>query len=68
MASENMPTKKRTLPMEKIARRMTRSDSLSSVGEFGRVVPLEQQAALRKKNKRKGMNPFERIIDALGGN
>ena len=58
---------KRTLPMEKIARRMTRSDSLSSVAEFHRVVPLEQQEALRKK-KRRSLNPFEPIIKALTGN
>jgi len=64
--SDKLPTKKRTLPMEKIARRMTRSDSLSSISEFGRVVPLEAQESLRKK-KKKSINPFETIINALRG-
>lgn len=63
--ADKLPIKKRVLPMEKIARRMTRSDSLSSVSEFGRVVPLDKQPALRKKKK--GFNPFESIINALGG-
>lgn len=58
---------KRKLPAEKMAARMTRSDSLSSVSEFGRVVPLEQQPSIRKKKKGSG-NPFESIIRALGGN
>ena len=56
----------RKLPMDKIARRMTRSDSLSSVSEFGKIVPLEQQPAERKKRKGSG-NPFESIGRALRG-
>lgn len=60
------PKPKRKMPLEKIAARMTRADSLSSVSEFGRIVPKEQQAALRKK-KNKTYNPFEVIGRALRG-
>lgn len=58
---------KRKMPLEKMAERaqvMTRQDSLASMSEFGRIVPLSQQAGLRKKKK--SINPFESIIKALG--
>lgn len=57
----------RKMPMEKIAARMSRSDSLSSYAEFGKIVPKEAQPGLRKKKKGGFRNPFEVIADALGG-
>ena len=56
----------RKMPIEKIAARMSRSDSLSSYAEFGKIVPKEAQPGLRKK-KKGFRNPFEIIGDALGG-
>jgi len=57
------PTKK---PVE---RAMTRSDSLSSMQEFGAVVPLSKQDSLRKQKVKKG--PLNRmwssLTSALGG-
>jgi len=53
----------------KVQEKMTRADSLSSMGEFGRIVPPSQQAALRKKKKKKGFRIpiLSDITDALGG-
>ena len=48
--------------------RMTRSDSLSSIREFGRVVPISQWSKERKRaGKGKDWNPFHVIMKALGG-
>ena len=48
---------------------MTRSDSLSSMQEFGAVVPLSKQDSLRKQKVKKG--PLNRmwssLTSALGG-
>lgn len=60
----------RALPGLKVAQRMTRRDSLESIGEFGQVVPLEQQPAMRAAvaaKKRKPGNPFEGLLRALTG-
>lgn len=57
---------KRKMPMDKIADRMSRADSLASVSEFGRIIPPSQQAAERKKRKPAG-NIFEQIGRALRG-
>lgn len=61
----------RALPGLKVAQRMTRRDSLQSLGEFGQVVPLEQQPAMRAAaaaKKRKPGNPFEALMRTLTGN
>lgn len=59
------PTKK---PVE---RAMTRADSLSSMNEFGSIVPLSKQAALREQKKAKPKGPLNRmwssLTSALGG-
>lgn len=48
--------------------RMTRSDSLSSIREFGRVVPISQWKKERKRvGKSKDWNPFHTIKRMLGG-
>lgn len=60
------PSTKRKLPLEKIANRMSRSDSLSSIGEFGSVVPPAQQDSVRAARRKKpSMNPFQRIADVF---
>jgi hypothetical protein len=52
----------------KVQEKMTRADSLASLGEFGRIVPPSQQAALRKKKKKGFRIPIlSDITDALGG-
>lgn len=60
------PTKKRQNPVE---RQMSRADSLSSMGEFGSIVPLSKQEALRKAKPKPG--PLNRLMtkltSALGG-
>jgi len=60
---------KRTVPLERMLKRtevMTRADSLSSIGEFGKVFPPSQWEAERKRRKpKKSWNPFDRIGDAL---
>lgn len=53
------PTKK---PVE---RAMTRADSLSSVAEFGSIVPLGKQGGLRKDKVKKG--PLNRAWSKLHG-
>lgn len=67
MADKTPKPSTRKMPLEKIARRMSRADSLSSYAEYGRIVPLEQQAQMKKKKKGGFRNPFEIISDALGG-
>ncbi len=58
----------RKMPIEKIAARMTRADSLSSYAAYGKIVPLEEQARLKGKRKSPGFrNPFEVIANALKG-
>lgn len=65
----------RESPKEREARRdsildsrMTKGDSLSSIREFGRVVPRSQWSKERKRaGKGKDWNPFHVIKKALGG-
>lgn len=64
----------REKPLDRAARRdsimdsrMTRSDSLSSIREFGRVVPVSQWSKERKRiGKQKDWNPFHIVAKALG--
>jgi hypothetical protein len=50
---------------------MSRTDSLSSMNEFGAVVPLAKQPALREQKKAKPKGPLNRmwssLTSALGG-
>lgn len=57
----------RKMPLEKIAQRMTRADSLSSYASYGRIVPLEDQAKMKKKKPSGFRNPFEVLANAIGG-
>ena len=52
-----------------VARKMSRADSLSSMNEFGAVVPLEKQAALRKPPKKLGPinSAWASLMGALRG-
>lgn len=70
MADSPFQPRKRTMPAVKQAARMTRADSLSSMSEFGKIVPLEQQPTMRAAiaKKRKPGNPFEQLLRALSGN
>lgn len=47
---------------------MSRADSLSSIAQYGRVVPTKEQAQLASApRKKESMNPFSRLLRALGG-
>lgn len=54
------PTKKRQSPVE---RQMSRADSLSSMQEFGNIVPLSKQESLRKAKPKPG--PLNRMMNTL---
>jgi len=59
---------KRSDPTKKpVERAMSRSDSLSSMGEFGAIVPLSKQPALREQKKKPKMGPFNLLMNALSG-
>lgn len=48
--------------------RMTRGDSLASMREFGRIVPISQWKKERKRvGKGKDWNPFHIVQKILGG-
>lgn len=55
----------RKLPSQRVAERMSRSDSLRSMSEFGEIVPPSQQQARRDALKPRGI--FSRLKRALGG-
>ena len=53
---------KRKNPVEE---RMSRSDSLASMSEFGKIVPLSKQKEMRVKSK--PMNIMDKLKNALRG-
>ena len=65
-----MGTSKRGDPTKRpVERQMSRADSLSSMNEFGSIVPLAKQESLRKSKPKPG--PLNRLMNkltsALGG-
>ena len=67
-AKPGATSKKRENPVE---RQMSRADSLSSMQEFGAIVPPSKQGALREQKKGKPKGPLNRmwssLTSALGG-
>lgn len=53
MGDRMSPKKQTDLRVHQMQTQMTRADTLRSIAEFGKVVPYDQQAALRLKNKKK---------------
>ena len=61
---------KRSNPVKRREDRMSRADSLASLGEFGKIVTPAERDSIRETRKPKkmfSMNPFKMIRNAMGG-